>query len=802
MLKNYLLTASRNLLRNKTYAAINVVGLAVGIAACLLIFIVLSFETSFDNFHTAGDRIYRVSSEFNSPEGKNYSPGAPVPVADALRVDFPQLEAVANIRGGTDRVISIPEAGGTPSKKFKEERGVFFAEPSFFQLFNFGWLAGDARTALNSPNTGVLTKETAERYFGDWKTAMGKTVLQDNKRLIKITGILRNVPPNTDFPLKLVISYATLTNTAGYATADWITTSSNNHCYVRLPQGLSPASFNASLSAFVKKHKPAEYVKDNLLLQPLSEIHFDERFGNFGGRTFSRTLVSVLTLIGIFLLVIACVNFINLATAQAVNRAREVGVRKVLGGSRRQLAVQFLGETALITFAAVVVATGIALCALPALNRLLNVPLRFPFDGTLLLFLLSVFLAVTIVSGFYPAVVLSGFNPITALKSKTAPRLAGGLSLRRALVVLQFCIAQILIIGTLVVVKQMNYFQNAALGFDKDAVVRVALVNDSTNVTKYNSLRQELASLPGIREMSFSYASPADDGGWYSDFKFDGSTKNTSFGASLKWADTAYAGLYNLQFIAGRNYRPGDTTQEVVVNETLLQKLGVRNPQDILQKKLNFWNGKKVVPVVGVIKDFHSLSLREPIQPVVMGCWKELYQTIGIKLRPENMSGTLASVEKIWTKTFPADVYEYAFLDERIANFYQQEAQLSALYKIFAAIAIFISCLGLYGLASFMAVQRTKEVGIRKVLGASVGHIVYLFSKEFTGLIGLSFLIAAPVAYYFMNRWLAAFTFRISLNAGSFVLAVALSAGIALLAVGYKAVKAAVVNPVKSLRTE
>jgi ABC-type antimicrobial peptide transport system permease subunit len=477
-------------------------------------------------------------------------------------------------------------------------------------------------------------------------------------------------------------------------------------------------------------------------------------------------------------------------------------VRKVLGSSRGQLATQFLGETALITFFALLLAVCITAISLPFLSRLLEVQLSFLFNFPLLLFFLSVFGLVTLISGFYPALVLSRFNPINALKSKVAPKIGGGISLRRALVVLQFCIAQMLIIGMLVVVAQMEHFQNTKLGFDKEAIVAVPVPGDSLSTTKYDFLRNQLAANPDIKDISFSFATPANDGNWYSDFKFNHSDKRTDFGANLKWADTSYFKTYNLQFVAGRPYFNSDTVREFVVNESLVKKLGIQNPQDIIGKELNFWDGDKVAPVVGVVKDFHSNSLREPIPPVVMGAWKDVYQTISIKIQPQKAEQSLAHIEKNWTETFPEYVYEYEFLDERIANFYQQETRLSQLYKIFAAIAIFISCLGLYGLVSFMAVQRNKEVGIRKVLGASVRSIVYLFSKEFTVLIVLSFLIAAPVAHYFMHQWLANFTFRIPLSWTLFGTAILSSVVIAWLAVGYKAIKAALSNPVKSLRTE
>jgi predicted permease len=803
MFKNYLVIAFRNLLRKKSFSAINISGLAVGIAACLLIFLVVEFENSFDTFHKKRDRIYRVVTQYNTPDGEVYSCGAPVPVTETMRADFPQLENAGIIIGGQSGLVTITDPGGkAPTKKFEEGESVFIADPQFFQIFDFKWLAGDPKTALNEPNSGLLTKETAERYFGDWRTAIGKTIRQNNRRVITITGVLDNIPVNSDFPLKVVMSYASLKGSSGDYLTNWENTNGSTQSYVVLPQNVSPATINAALAAVVKKYKPAAYANQGLRLQPLSDIHFDRRFGNFSGRHFSRELITVLMLVGIFLLVIACVNFINLATAQAVNRAREVGVRKVLGSSRKQLAMQFIGETALITFCALLLALVIAALALPFLSKLLGVQLSFALNSTMLLFLFGVFVGVTLISGSYPALVLSGFNPINALKSKVAPRIAGGISLRRALVVLQFCIAQILIIGMLVVVSQMAYFKNTDLGFDKDAIVAMQVPGDSLSKTKYQYLREQLLAQAGITSVSYSFAMPADNANWSSDFKFDHSTKTTDWEASFKWADTAYFKHFDLQFVAGRPYFNSDTVSEFVVNETLVKKLGFSKPEDILGKELNFWDGKKVAPVVGVIKDYHAASLRDPIPPLVMGAWKQVYGKMSVKIQPQRVPETLSFIEKAWTQAFPENVYAHEFLDERIANFYKQESQLSKLYKIFAGIAIFISCLGLYGLVSFMAVQRNKEVGIRKVLGASIQGIVYLFSKEFTVLIALAFLIAAPVAYYFMHQWLANFTFRIPLSWTLFAAAGLSSVVIAWIAVGYKAISAAIANPVKSLRTE
>lgn len=803
MIKNYFKTAFRNLLRNKTYAAINITGLAVGIAACLLIFLVIQFETSFDTFHKRKNHIYKVVSEFKSPDGTSYSPGVPFPVAEALRIDFPQLKKVAAIFN-SNRLITVPQEDNKPAKKFRGA-GVFFAEPQFFEMFDFEWLGGDAKQTLSAPNNAILTKETAEKYFGNWKSAVGKSLRFDNKHTFKITGILGNIPPNTDFPLSMVVSYATLKSmNIAKNLNDWVSTYSQAYCFVELPENLPASQFNSMLADFTRKHKPAEYVKDGLIVQPLHEMHFDDRFGNFNDRTFGRDLITALFLISIFLLVIACVNFINLATAQAVNRSREVGVRKVLGSNRSQLAIQFLSETFLITVFALFVAAGIAVTVLPFLNKLLQIKLRLSFTDNpmLIVFLATVTLLVTVLSGLYPAMVLSRFNPITALKSKVSPKMIGGISLRRGLVVFQFAISQVLIIGTLIVVSQMDYFRNASLGFNKDAILIVPVPSDSVSITKLDYLRNQLQQNSGIQNISFSYASPSDDGNWNSDFKFNKSTKNTDFGANLKWADTAYFSIYGLEFIAGRPYQQTDTIREFVVNETLVRKLGIRNPQDIIGKQLDFWDGELTAPVVGVVKDFHVNSLRDPLSPVVLGSWKANYENVNIKIKPENAKSTLAFIQNLWNRTYPDHVYEQEFLDEKINNFYRQENQLSQLYKIFAGIAIFISCLGLYGLISFMAVQRTKEVGIRKVLGASVGKIVYLFSKEFMLLLIIAFTLAAPISYYIMHQWLQDYAFRIQLGPGFFVLAIFISVAISWITVGYRAIRAALANPVKSLRNE
>ncbi len=798
MIQNYFKTALRTLARNKSYTALNVAGLAVGIGACLLIFLVVQFELSFDNFHKDKDRIYRVVSVPGKDEGPfDPEPGAPLPVAQGLRTDFPQLEQVAAVFG-RDGQVTVLDDRKLAAKKFNEENGVYFAEPQFFDIFSFAWLAGNPKTALSMPNTVILTRSTADKYFGDWKTATGRNIKFANKDIYRVTGILQDLPANTDFPLKVVVSYRSLTNVDP---TDWVGIYGRGYTFVRLPPGLSAAQFDAGLHTFESRHVPEKRQRRGLVLQPLSGMHFDPRFGNYSRRTFSNELITSLSLTAAFLLIIACVNFVNLATAQAVNRSREVGVRKVLGSTRGQLIRQFLGEAGVITVLAMVAAVCLAAMTLPLLNGLLQTGVSLRLDDLRLLgFLGLVALSVTVLAGLYPAFVLSGFNPISSLKNKLTVAKTSGISLRRGLVVLQFCIAQVLIICVLVVSSQMNYFRHASLGFDKESIVNVPLPDDSLSLLKVEALRHELLLQPGIERVCFSTFSPLDNEIWSNQFYFDHSTKKTDFQAYFKWSDADFFKTYQPEVVAGRTYGPSDTLREFVVNETLVRKLGLRDPKEIIGKEIRFWDKK--APVVGVVKDFFTNSLQKPIWPIILGCWRDSYEMIGIKLRTGEAGPTMAAVQKIWTGAFPDYVYEYKFLDKKIDSYYKEEARLSVLYRVFAGIAIFISCLGLYGLVSFMAAKRTREIGVRKVLGASVPQIIYLLAREFTVLIGIAFLTAAPIAGYFMHRWLEGFTYRTTLDVDIFMLALAGSVLIAWGTVGYRAFRAAVANPVNSLRSE
>lgn len=809
MIKNYFKIAFRNLLKHKVYATINVAGLAAGIAACLLIFTVVSYELSYDRFQKNYDRICRVVTDTKSGDGSyQQNPGIPAPALEALKTDFPQFEKIVPVdaTGGNQFTIlgNNPNSDVASSKKIIENSNIVFTQPAYFDIFNAKWLAGSA-TVLNEPGNVVLDKSTAEKYFGSWQSAMGKFLKLDNTVSLTVSGIIEDAPLNSDFPVKIFLSHEELKkygNKYGY-NPEWGALSSSYQVYVLLPKKMKPESLQGQLDAFVKKHYPNN-TRSSLRvnkLQPLADMHFDYRYGSMGDHSSSKTILLTLVFIGALIIIMASINFINLSTAQAVGRSREVGIRKVLGSSRGQLIAQVMGETFLIVLTAVLLAILIARLALPFLSNVASVPKDISlFTPASILFLVIVLVLVTLLSGTYPSMVLSGFKPALALKSKITSASIGGISLRRVLVVTQFSISQMLVIGTIVAVSQMNFVRNADLGFNKEAVMMMPSYSDSGNLSRMEPLKQALLQNPDVISASFASDEASSDNNWASNFAVD-HKKDEDFPTFFKYGDADYMKTFGLKLAAGRWYVQSDTIREVVVNETLLRKCGMTDPEKAIGKVLRIGGGQWK-PIVGVVKDFKTNSLREEVKPLTITSNRKDYYTLSVKLRTGNLSKTTAQLQKLWEQTYPEYAFTSHFSDETIERFYRQETQLSLLYKIFAGIALFISCLGLYGLVSYMAVQKTKEVGIRKVLGASVGSIVVMFSKEFTLLISIAFIIAVPVAWYFMNGWLQNFVYRIQMGIGIFLLAIVSSLVIAWLTVGYRAVKAALANPVKSLRTE
>ncbi|WP_422082860.1 FtsX-like permease family protein [Ulvibacterium sp.] len=803
MFKNYLKIAWRNLSRHKTNAIINISGLSVGIAVCLIIFLVIRFELSFDGYHKKKDRIYRVMTEYHHPNVSPFTNKAvPYPVPENLKEAFPQIERVAPVLAENDTQIKVLDNNGDPINGFREETGVFYTKPALFNIFDYPFIVGSA-ASLKDPNKVVLSREMAIKYFGTLDGILGKNLLLNNEEIVGVIGVIENVPPNTDLQLKIVISYGTGYTSNFLTTQDWDGTNGDFGTFVLLSKNASASTLAQQLRSFGDSNKSDEN-ENVLLIQPLADIHYDTSTGNFSNRSIGTPLVNVLWLVAAFILLIACVNFINLTTAQMVNRSKEIGVRKVLGGDKGQLRKQFLSETFLIVLFSEILAFGLVCISLKKVGALFDIPLTLYslFTPAVVLFFMAIAVLVTIFAGFYPSIVLSAYNPVTALKSKLANPSGKGISLRRGLVVFQFAIAQVLIIGALIMVRQMEYFMEQPLGFKKEALVNVPIPTDSISLGRVDFLRDKLAVENGIQNVSFNMAGPISDGNWWTNFVFDHAAERTDFFVICKALDKEYLATYGIDLVAGRNVRETHGTYEYLVNETLVKKLGFEKPEEVLNKEVNLGNGRVTGPVVGVLKDFHARSFKRGLDPVLLANNFDWYSQASIKLSLGQERETLDRIEAIWNDTFPDYIFQYDFLDAQVASYYEQERRLSNLYKLSAGLAIFLSCLGLYGLASFLVQQRRKEAGIRKVLGATKQRIVYLFSKEFVALVFLAFCIAAPVSGYFMQQWLENYPFRINLSWTIFMLGGAVTLVVALATVGYLAFKAASVNPVKSLRTE
>jgi putative ABC transport system permease protein len=814
MLITYIKTAWRNLLSRKTYTLINILGLSVGIASSLVIFLVIHYEMTYDSFQSRKDRICRVVSSFSNysnNEITRQSGSVPVVLSGALRADFQQVEKVAAVWniGGAQIHIPIPGNNNADEKKVKENQGLFFVEPQLFDIFDYSWLAGNA-SRLKEPNTVVLNQSLAREFFGDWKIAMGRTIQIWSFRVpLQVVGVFKDMPENSNMEVKMGASYPTFQNLAAqmFKENNWNQLSWNSECFLLLPQNERASQFNTPLASFVKKYYPgkenSQQQKVTLAFQPLSDIHLNENFGNYKNDALSSKELWALGLIGFFLLLVACINFINLATAQSVTRAKEIGVRKVLGSSRKQILRQFLHETAIVTTISVLLGGLLAETFLPFVAGLMRKPLSLDLIAypSILVFLLLLGLTVNFLAGFYPGIVLSGFSPIEAIKNKISAKSIGGISLRRGLVVFQFVIAQFLVLGTIVVIEQMNFFRNRPVGFEKNAVAMVELPSDSLDQTRYGYLKTELLKIPGVQASSLCLDGPASTGSNNTNFYFDNNPVLKDFPVNLQFGDSSFLSTFQIRLAAGRAPYPSDTAKELLVNETLVKKLGLTAANQIIGKTLSF-NGHIKLPIVGVMKDFNSKSLKEAVSPFVLASDAHTYNYIAFRMNPESMKTALEGVQTAFTQLYPTYIYDLSFLNETLAHFYTAEEMVSQLFKITAFLAIFISCLGLYGLVSFMATQKTKEVGIRKVLGASIQSIVYLFSKEFTILIAVAFLITAPLGYFFMHQWLSGFYYHIGISWTLFVLVIGISFITAWITVGYKAIKAAIANPVKSLRSE
>ncbi|WP_158795420.1 ABC transporter permease [Pedobacter sp. L105] len=796
MFKLNLKIALRNLWKNKGYTFINIAGLSIGMASCILIFIFIRYQLSYDQQFKNKDRIYRVVSYFKYAGGEEFQNGVPHPLVPAMRNDFGMLEQVAALQS-SDGIFKIKDAHGTVRLKTDEQ--AFYIEPQFFKIFDYPWLEGDPQKALSAPNTVALSEDMAVKFFGDWHKAVGKSINYENKTDLRVTGVFANIPENNSNPIEIAISYA------GYEDRNmknWGAVSSGSECYILLKPGVNIADLASPKAAFLKKYYPIKGVEEpDHIFQPLSEIHKDQHYGNFSGKTTSKSDILGLIVIGIFLLITACINFINLATAQAVSRSKEVGVRKVMGSRRKQLMSQFLMETMTLTVIALLFACVITEAALPGMASLFKEKITFSLieNPVIFVFMIGMVLFVGFFAGFYPAMVMSGFSPALAIKNKVSLSHTGGGALRKILVVVQFAITIILITGTLVILKQMKYMREKPLGFNSSAVAKVSVPWDSLSVLKFNILKTRILKEPGVLSASFCSEAPSSTNNSMSSFSFDGS-KDADFQVNSKSADEDYFKTFGLQFLVGRALSKSDTIKEFVVNETFLKKLNIVNPQDALGKIVDFGGAR--APVVGVVKDFNNLSLRRPISPIILFSRKKYSNYIAVKMDAHQIPAVMKNIEVIWNSYFPDNVYHSIFVEDSINKYYQNERVMGTLFRVFAGVIIFISFIGLFGLVSFVATQRTKEMAIRKVLGASTLELVKMLNTTFIIMVFFANLVAWPIAYIFIHQWLSGYAYRIEISIWPFAVAMFISMGITLLTVSLRSYKAARTNPVDALKYE
>lgn len=801
MIKSYFTIAWRSLLKNKPYTLINIFGLAIGLCSCIVIYLITSYELSYDTFHPDGERIYRVTGNFTAPDGKTVQVGSiPDPAPLAMRNEITGFENIAAFHSFNVNVIVDEKKLESPNAQ------VIVAEPDYFNIFQYQWLAGNKETALVEPHAVVLSQSKAIKYFGKLEPQqyLGKRVIYQDSVETIVKGIVADWNKNTDFTFTDFVSFSTYSTAIGknmsnsLNTEEWNDFWSGSQAFVKLSKGTSPEALTPQFNAFAKKHFREDF-KMVPTLQPLSDIHFNEKIRDDYSRIAHLPTLYVLMGIAGFILLLAVINFINLATAQSVQRAKEIGVRKVLGSSRQNLVLQFLGEAFLLSLAAVLISVLLISPMLKAFENFLPEGLSYSLlDPTILAFIAGITVLTTLLSGFYPAWVLSLHKPVDTLKGQAMYSGEHRSFLRKGLVVFQFAISLVFITGTLIIGNQMEFIRTQDLGFNSDAIVTIDLPRERGGKNKKVFL-EKLRQTPMVADAALEYAAPFRDGHMNDKVKFEGSSIIETEVES-HYTDYRFVPLYNIKLVAGRNIMEGDSIREMVINETFAKQLGFANPADAINKFITFRDKK--YSVSGVAKDFHTETFHKAIRPSII-VFASFGNSIALKFAPNIATKKgLSEVEKIFNGIYKEKNFEYKFLDESIAKLYERETKTAKLMNTATLITILISCIGLFGLATFTARQRTKEIGIRKVLGASVSNIVMMLGNDFIKLVAIAFVIATPVAWYFMNSWLQDFVYRTELSWWLFAASGIIALAITILTISVQAIRAAIANPVVSLRSE
>jgi len=804
MFNNYLKIALRNIFKHKGYSLINIIGLAIGMACCLLILLYVQDELSYDRYHENADRIYRVIEEVRLEGVGEESSSMPFPTGDTLPLEYPDA-VEASVRFFNFQLPTMSVQYGTSDEKLFNEPRFFFADSAVFRVFSFEMIEGDPKKALEEPNTIVITEAMADKYFED-EDPIGKTLRWQNGVNLNVTGVLKDIRPNSHFQFDFLGSFATLRRLyGGNLPQTWYW----NPCwtYILLKEGASPDALQAQFPALVQKYFP-DSIKDKVVvkLQPLKDIHLFSHLDYEINPNSDISYIYIFSAIAVFVLLIACINFMNLATARSANRGREVGMRKVLGAYRMQLIKQFLGESMILCVIAAVFAVLIVEIVLPAFNAFSGKVLSTDYftDGRLLVGLGLITLTVGIISGIYPAFFLSGFDPVKVMKG-TLERGGKSSTFRKVLVVVQFAISIILIIGTIICFQQLNYLRNSGLGFNKDQVVILPAYGTGP-ARWFERYRERILQDPHI-----SRVSAIEDvlGAKYQTGSFipEGTSEANMQQIPLLVVTHDFIETFDMEMVSGRSFSkefPTDITEGIIINESASKRFGW-SPEEALGKRLRQQNGL-MLRVVGVVKDFNYASLSQPITPFVLemprnpGQMNSRVRYVAVKTSTADIQQTIDLMRSTWEEVVPNRSFDFFFLDDELDKLYNAEEQMGRVFGVFTILAIVIACLGLFALASFTTELRTREIGIRKVLGAQASGIVILLSREFAKWVLIANVIAWPVAFYIMERWLDGFAYRTVIGIPTFIVAMLLAFVIAILTVSFQALKAALSDPAKSLR--
>ncbi len=806
MLRNYSLVAWRNLVKKKAYSFINIFGLGLGIACCLLITMFVQDELSYDNYHVNKDRMYRVLNGESAPGSVEGSFAYPpwvwgnAPVGPALKADFPEIDKVVQFSGRSDILLTYGD-------KMYQEEGVFFMDSTAFDIFSWKMIKGNPKTALTDPYSIVLTETTARKYFGD-EDPMGKTLKgsessgRSDAGDYTVTGVMKDVPLNSHFRFNALLSLNTFRQSRPEVFNAWGYV--DFYTYFLVNDKFDKAAFEKKIPGFLSRHKEYPDSRYVIAIEPLADMYLGTKAERQPGETGSLRNLYIFSVIGLFILVIAMINFMNLSTARSIERGKEVGIRKSIGADRRSLVTQFLGESMLIVFLSSIVAIIIVLLATPQMAALTGkqLELQHIVSWQTITIFLGLVLTIGLLAGSYPALVLSGFNPVLILKGITRSN-KGGASLRKALVVFQFTLSIALIAGTVIVYLQMSQLLNHDLGFDKEQMLVLDYNYDETVNRKSEALKTELEKNPAVLSVAFSRSVPG------SYFPYAG-TEIENPGGTMEYQGQPIfqVGLdfvthFGLELVAGRSYSrefPTDSTQALIINESSAKQFGYTNPADAVGKKFSQWGREGTI--IGVVKDFNFTSLHNNIAPLTLPFDAYSSRYLTVKVKSDNLEATISEVGKVWRELVPHRPFLYSFLDDDFNRQYKAEFTFRKLFTTFACLAIFIACLGLLGLATYTAERRTKEIGIRKVLGAGVSNIVLLLSKDFVLLVIIAMAIATPISWYAMDRWLEGFAYKMEIQVWIFALSGFIALMIALFTIAYLSLKSAVINPVTSLRSE